>query len=158
MDNSKPDFLKREFIPILQRIPADTPPSWGRMNLQQMVEHMQDAVDLASGRVRYEGGFVANDPERMRAFLMGDKPFRENTRNPFLPEEPRPLRNHTLQAAIGALQASLIGFFEAFESEPGKRVYNPVFGELDCEGQSRLLHKHALHHLRQFGVVPLQKG
>jgi hypothetical protein len=127
------------------------------MNLQQMVEHMQAAVDLASGKIKYEGDFISPDPSRMKAFLMSDKPFRENTKNPFLPEEPTALRNHTLQGAIGELQASLIDFSNAFESEPGKRVFNPIFGELDYEGQTLLLYKHALHHLRQFGVAPLQK-
>jgi hypothetical protein len=157
MDNAKPIFLKQEFIPLIQQIPPDRKPAWGLMNLQQMVEHMQAAVDLASGKIKYEGDFVSPDPARMRAFLMSDKPFRENTGNPFLPQEPQPTRNHTLQASIGELQASLLHFFDTFESEPGRKVFSPIFGELDYEGQTRLLHKHALHHLRQFGVAPLQR-
>lgn len=157
MDNEKLNFLKREFIPLLQRIPSESQPAWGLMNLQQMVEHMQDAVDIASGKTAYTGDFASPDPARMRAFLLSEKPFRENTKNPFLPQQPQPTRNHTLQASIGDLQASLIHFFDAFESEPGKRVFNPIFGELDYDGQTQLLFKHALHHLRQFGVTPLQK-
>jgi hypothetical protein len=157
MDNVKPIFLKQEFIPLIQQIPPDRQPAWGLMNLQQMVEHMQAAVDLASGKINYEGDFVSPDPARMRAFLMSDKPFRENTQSPIFPQEPLPLRNHTLQGAIGELHSSLIDFFHAFESEPGRRVFNPVFGDLDFEGQTLLLYKHALHHLRQFGVAPLQR-
>ena len=155
MDNEKLSFLKSEYIPLLQQIPAEARPAWGLMNLQQMVEHMQDSVDIASGRKEYGGEWVSPNPAQARAFLMSDKPFRENTRNPFLAAEPRPVRNHTVQGAIGELQASLLEFFNAFESEPGKRVFNPIFGELDFEGQTTLLYKHALHHLRQFEVSPL---
>ena len=157
MDNEKLAFLKRKFISLLQQIPPDKRPAWGLMSLQQMVEHMRFSVDLAAGKTGYVGDFVSPDPSKMKAFLMSDKPFRENTKNPFLPEEPTALRNHTLQGAIGELQASLIDFSNTFESEPGKRVFNPIFGELDYEGQTLLLYKHALHHLRQFGVAPLQK-
>ena len=157
MDNEKSSFLKREFIPLLQKIPPDKRPAWGLMGLQQMVEHMQESVEIASGRAGYVGDFVSPDPARMKAFLLSDKPFRENTKSPFLPKEPPAPRNHTLQGAIGGLQASLIDFFKAYESEPGKRVFNPIFGDLDYEGQTQLLYKHALHHLRQFGVTPLQK-
>jgi hypothetical protein len=157
MDTDRLLFLKRELIPLLQKTSPDTKPSWGLMNLQQMVEHLADAVDIASGRLRYEGGWTSPNQTQARAFLMSDKPFRENTKNPFLPAEPGPVRNHTLQAAIGELQASLLEFFNSFESEPGRKVFNPIFGELDYDGQTLLLHKHALHHLRQFGVTPLQK-
>lgn len=157
MDNEKLTFLKKEYIPLLQQIPEDTGPAWGLMNLQQMVEHMQGAVDIASGRSAYAGEWVSPNHAQARAFLMSDKPFRENTKNPLLPQEPLAVRNHTLQGAIGELQSSLLEFFHAFESEPGKRVFNPIFGELDFEGQTMLLYKHALHHLRQFGVTPLQR-
>ena len=30
---------------------------------------------------------------------------------------------------------------------------NPIFGDLDFAANVQLLHKHALHHLRQFGLV-----
>ena len=54
----------------------------------------------------------------MREFMMSDKPFKENTKNPLMGEEPAPLRYKTVQAAIGALQQELIYFFEAFEKDP----------------------------------------
>jgi hypothetical protein len=32
----------------------------------------------------------------MREFMMSDKPFKENTKNPLLEEEPQPLRYKTV--------------------------------------------------------------
>mgnify|MGYP000939471571 CR=1 FL=1 len=86
---------------------------------------------------------------------MSDKPFKENVKNPLLGEEPRPVRYHTPQAAIGALQQELIYFFEAFAANPKLTTRNPFFGDLNFEQNVQLLYKHSLHHLRQFGVVPL---
>ena len=122
-----------------------------------MIEHFGgDAVRNANGRLKTET--IVTPPEnlqRMRDFMMGNKPFKENTRNPLLGEEPQPLRYKTVQAAIGALQQELIYFFEAFEKNPDLITRNPLFGDLNFEQNVQLLHKHALHHLRQFGVEPL---
>ena len=65
------------------------------------------------------------------------------------------MRYKTVLAAIGALQQELIYFFEAFEKDPGFITRNPFFGDLNFEQSVQLLYKHALHHLRQFGVEPL---
>ena len=93
-----------------------------------------------------------------KAFMMSDKPFKENTKSPVLPEEPLPLRKQTVQAAIGKLQEELIYFFNAFESNPRFKTTHPVFGDLDFTENIQLLHKHILHHLKQFGVTPLVAG
>jgi len=70
-------------------------------------------------------------------------------------EEPAPLRYKTVQGAIGALQQELIYFFEAYEKNPAMIIRNPFFGDLNFEQNVQLLYKHALHHLRQFGVEPV---
>lgn len=125
--------------------------------MQQMIEHLAGvAIRNANGRLQTPQ--IVTPPEKlegMREFMMSDKPFRENTRNPLLAEEPAPLRYRTTQAAIGALQQELIYFFEAFERDHSLRTRNPFFGDLNFEENVQLLHKHALHHLRQFGVEPL---
>ena len=46
----------------------------------------------------------------------------------------------------------MICFFEVFEKDPGLKTINPVFGELDFDSNIQLLYKHALHHLKQFGI------
>ena len=69
-------------------------------------------------------------------------------------EEPAPLRYKTIQAAIGGLQQELIYFFEAFEKNPQLITRNPFFGDLNFEQSLQLLYKHAVHHLKQFGVEP----
>jgi hypothetical protein len=156
MSLEKENFLRTKLISYLQRLDPATPPKWGKMNVQQMIEHYAgDAVRNASGRLKIDKIITA--PEnlgRMREFMMSDKPFKENTKNPLLDEVPPPLRYKTTQGAIGALQQELIYFFEAFENDPNLVTRNPFFGDLNFDQNVQLLYKHALHHLRQFGIEP----
>jgi hypothetical protein len=155
MNIEKENFLRTRLVRYLQQIHPGTPPLWGKMNVQQMIEHYGASIMNANGRLKFDT--IATPPDKLdklREFLMSEKPFRENTKNPVLPEEPGPLRYKTVQGAIGALQQELINFFQAFEANPGLVTRNPIFGDLNFEQNVQLLHKHALHHLRQFGVVP----
>ncbi|HTD93858.1 MAG TPA: hypothetical protein VK644_08610 [Chitinophagaceae bacterium] len=156
MSFEKENFLRTKLIGYLQRLDPATPPKWGKMSVQQMIEHYAgDAVRVANGRLKIENFHTPPDKlPRMYEFMMSDKPFKENTINPLLESEPRPLRFATVQAAIGALQQELIYFFEAFEKNHSLVTRNPFFGDLNFEQNVQLLHKHALHHLRQFGVLP----
>lgn len=157
MNIEKEDFLRTSLVIHLQRLNPATAPRWGKMNVQQMIEHFgRDAVRNANGRLKIDK--IITPPEnleRMRDFLMSDKPFKENTKNPLMAEEPLPLKYKTVQGAIGALQQELIYFFEAFDHRPDLITRNPFFGDLNFEQNVQLLYKHALHHLRQFNVVPL---
>lgn len=156
MSIGKENFLRTRLVAYLQRLDPATTARWGKMSVQQMIEHFGgDAIRTASGRLKMEQ--ILTPPERlpiMREFMMSDKPFSENTKNPLLGEAPAPLRYQTIQGAIGALQQELIYFFEAFEKNPQLVTRNPFFGDLNFEQNVQLLYKHALHHLRQFGVEP----
>ncbi len=157
MSFEKENFLRTKLVRYLQQLDPATPPRWGKMTVQQMVEHLGgEAIRNANGRLKIDT--ILTPPEnlpRMREFMMSDKPFRENIKNPLMGEEPGLLRYKTVQAAIGALQQELIYFFEAFEKDQGFITRDPFFGDLNFEQSVQLLYKHALHHLRQFGVEPL---
>ena len=157
MSFEKENFLRTSLVSYLQRLDPSTPPKWGKMNVQQMIEHFGgDAVRNANGKLKIET--ILTPPENLekgRAFMMSEKPFRENTNNPLIGSEPAPLQYKTVQAALGALQQELIYFFEAYEKDPQLIIRNPFFGDLNFDQQVHLLYKHALHHLKQFGVEPL---
>lgn len=157
MSLEKENFLRTRLIPYLQKLDPATPPRWGKFSLQQMIEHYAgDAVRNANGKLKVEKILTPPDKlERMREFMMSDMPFRENTINPLMGTEPLLPHFKTIQAAIGALQQELIYFFEAYEKDPMMVIRNPFFGDLNFEQNVQLLYKHALHHLRQFGVEVL---
>jgi hypothetical protein len=152
MNIEKENFLRSKFIYQLQTLRPDTSARWGKMNVQQMIEHFTDSIMVASGKVKLPVVTPQDKLPRVQEFMMSEKPFKENTKNPVLAEEPAPLRKRTKEAAIGKLQEELIHFFEVFEKDPGLKTTNPVFGDLNFEMNIQLLYKHARHHLKQFGI------
>jgi hypothetical protein len=148
----KADFLRRRFVPLLQTLDPQTPPRWGKMNVQQMIEHMSEYIAMASGKIPVQVVTPEENLAKMQGFLMSEKPFRENTPNTLMPDTPPPVKHATVAEAIHELQAEIDHFFQAFETDKEQKIANPFFGELNYDMQVQLLHKHATHHLRQFGV------
>jgi ERCC4-related helicase len=151
---NKSQFLKEQLVPTIAAISPEFKPIWGKMNLQQMTEHMsREGFQVANGKLLQELVTPAEQVEKMQAFLMSDKPFRENTPNSLMSAEPLPVKHPDMNAALAELQTEIDDFFKVYENEPGKSIMNPFFGALNFELQVQLLHKHATHHLRQFGVA-----
>ncbi|MDQ3682819.1 MAG: hypothetical protein M3352_07080 [Bacteroidota bacterium] len=154
MTSNKIDFLKKDFLSYLKSVDSVTPPVWGKMSLQQMVEHYTDYVKIASGKIPNTKLLTPEDQvQKAQAFLMSDKPFKENTPNPLLPEVPPPVRNISMEEALKELETEIDFFFSVFKENNQQRTLNPFFGDLNFEQNVQLLHKHAVHHLRQFGVM-----
>jgi hypothetical protein len=150
----KASFLKSGLVAAIRALPADKAPDWGKMNLQQMTEHMsREGFGWASGKVAHTIQTPEEHLPKMQAFLMSEKPFRENTPNALMPEEPAAVEHPDMESALNALQGEIDYFFSVFELEPGKIVVNPFFGRLDYEMSVQLLYKHAQHHLKQFGAL-----
>jgi len=150
---TKATFLRNDFVKLLATIDPVTKPLWGKMNPQQMIEHMSYAMRQASGKDPYTIVTAEEHLPKMQAFLMSEKPFRENTPNQLLPDEPAPAKHESMQDALNDLQAEIDHFFHVFGTDPQKTITIPFFGELNYDMQVQLLHKHAWHHLRQFGIT-----
>ena len=150
---SKEAFLKSGFIPLLKKLNGNEKGNWGVMNSQQMVEHFVDALKNANGKLILPS---LNDGERLqkfRDFLMSEEPFKENTKNSLMPEEGIQLRQPDMISAIDKLQTELDYFFDIFKTNPVLETGNAFFGQLNFEMNIQLLHKHAMHHLKQFGLA-----
>ena len=153
MNITKEIFLKENVIPLLKKLKGTEKGNWGVMNAQQTVEHLVDAVQSANGKLilpRVSGGEIL---EKMRLFLMSEKPFKENTKNSLLPEEAVPTRYPDMQTAIAKLQDELDYFFAAFKKNAELKTTNAFFGELNYDMNIQFLHKHITHHLRQFSLA-----
>lgn len=154
MNAEKLHFLKSEFVLLLKKLEPEQKGKWGKMDAQQMVEHFRNALKVANGKMDLP--LHNTDPERLeksRAFLMTEIPFKENTKSPVISEEPYPHKLASLQEAIEKLEIELQEVFKVYENENGKTIMNPSFGALNYEQQIQLLHKHAIHHLNQFGLL-----
>lgn len=154
IDTQKSDFIRSKFSELIRNNPAAVA-KWGKMNLQQMAEHVTDFFNVSNGKIQLP--FVSPDEHlpKLKAFLLSDKEFRENTKAPgqILGEEPAPVRNESLEVALIKLQKSIEYFFTYFEENPSAITSHPVFGPLNFEEWILLHYKHVTHHARQFGLM-----
>ncbi|MBL7765169.1 MAG: DinB family protein [Chitinophagaceae bacterium] len=148
----KLEFLRGEYLQILADLDPNTLPLFGKMNVHQMIEHMSYAFRQASGLIPLDSLNDADTTEKMYRFMMSDKPFRDNTPNPYLPDHPEPTVQKEISLSIEVLKMDIEHFVATFEADQGRRIPNPFFGNLNFEEWIHLLHKHAWHHLRQFGM------
>ena len=149
----KIEYFQVEYLRILSSIEPSTKPVFGKMNVHQMIEHMSYAFRQASGLMPSAAINDEETTQKMFQFMMSDKPFRDNTPNPYLPNEPAPAVCPTIQESISVLAKDIQTFFSTFGNDQEKRILNPFFGNLNFEEWTHLLHKHAHHHLRQFNQL-----
>lgn len=137
----------------MQQVQPDAKGKWGVLNGQQMVEHFIDALRNASGKLILPQITPDAQLPQFREFMLSEKPFKENTKNPLMSDEPAAVRYASINEAVEKLQKELDYFFAAFENDAALTTGNAFFGNLNFEENVHLLHKHAMHHLKQFGIV-----
>lgn len=144
-------FLQKEFISIVGQINPSTEPRWGKMTVQQMVEHVSMFFKISTNKVRFPLATAAEHLPKYKEFLMSEKEFRENTKAPILPPEPLPLQFNTMQEALSDLELQVNDFFRYFNDDQERTTLHPAFGELNFSEWVQLHHKHVKHHIKQFG-------
>lgn len=153
MTEEKKSFLKNELIVLVGKLKGDEKGKWGKMNAQQMVEHVAGFFKVSTDKIHFPLTTPAEHLPKYKEFLLSDKEFRENTKAPVLPEEPLPLQYATMPEAINDLTKSVDDFFAFFKNDPFKTTLHPAFGELNFNEWVQLHHKHVTHHLKQFGLI-----
>lgn len=150
---NKEKFLREEYIPYLQKLKGNEKGNWGVLSPQGMVEHMTDSIGVAWGRINEPLTTPENLLQRMRDFALSDKEFKPGTKNSLMSEMPALLRKANLSEAIAELQYELELFFDFHKKNPGITIPNPFFGDFNYQEWLHLLHKHAIHHLKQFSLI-----
>ncbi|MCX7729284.1 MAG: DUF1569 domain-containing protein [Bacteroidia bacterium] len=149
----KEKFLLKDYIPLLRQLSGHEKPLWGKLSAQGMIEHMTDSFGIGWKRIVFPLYTSPENLPKLKAFMLSDKPFKENTPNFYMPEEPPPLRNENITKAIEELENEIQNFVHYHKENPGIIVQNPFFGDLNYQEWLHLLYKHAQHHLRQFRLV-----
>ncbi|MEP6711032.1 MAG: DinB family protein [Ferruginibacter sp.] len=155
MENDKLHFIKNGMFLLLNNVSADAKARWGKMNAQQMIEHVIGFFNVSIEKLKFDLVTPEEHLPKYKEFLFSDKEFRENTKAPaaVLGEEPLPINYPSLSVAIEKLQEAVENFIRYFKNEPGRKTLHPVFGMLNFEEWVLLHYKHVMHHLRQFELV-----
>ncbi|MCX8080478.1 MAG: hypothetical protein N3F09_04485 [Bacteroidia bacterium] len=150
---NKREFLKQTFPKMLEAVNQEPLPLWGKLNFQGMIEHMSESVAMAYGKVVFPVQVDEATMEKLRNFMLSDKPFRPGTPNTIMGEHPPKLIFENRQMALEDLKNNIHEFFDFYAKNSCHIQANPFFGKLNFDEWVHLLCKHARHHLNQFGLL-----
>ncbi len=149
----KLNFLKTEFPKLVATLNPETKGEWGVLKAQQMVEHMADSISYATGSNNQKLVTAVELVDKYKSFAMSDKEFKPLTPNALMPDIPSPVVKSGMKEAIAEYNYQVTAFINYFEVNKGEKITNPFFGDLNFEEWVHLLHKHAIHHSKQFRLL-----
>lgn len=148
-------FLATDFLAWLDVLTENHTALWGRMDAQQMVEHLTIAVNVSNGTQTVDLVTAADKIDKLKNIaLLSDRPMQREFKNVALPLDPMPYVYEDLRAAKLALKLSVLLFKQHFENNTDKKQLHNIFGELTYHEWLWFHYKHLIHHFSQFGVIP----
>ena len=153
MDKEKLAFISNKLIVLLNDLPAVAVGRWGKMNGQQMVEHLSGFFKVSTGKLKFPLVTPIDHLPKYIDFLYSNKDFRENTKAQILPEEPLPVKFTNIKESLAELEEEVKIFNDIFLKKETLITQHLVFGNLNYEEWVLLHYKHVTHHLRQFGLL-----
>ncbi len=148
------DFLNEsEVRKELGRLKTNAKPLFGKMNGQQMIEHLSTVTQIANGNWKVDI-FVSDEKSaRRKPFLNTDVEIQVGFKAAILSEDPVVLKFNTIEDAIDDLIDQVNVFVKVFTEDEQRVVTHPYFGALNFEEWKRFQVKHFTHHFKQFGLV-----
>lgn len=139
--------VKQEIIDRINKLTPQSQRQWGKMDVAQMLAHVQVPMDVALGNTTVKGNWLMKlilplfkkklyDNSPWKQGLPTDKTFVMTGKEKDLVAEKRSL----LEKLGRFTEANMIN------------EKHPVFGKLTKEQWSKATWKHLDHHLKQFGV------
>ncbi len=136
---------------VLDPLKPDTKPVFGKMNAQQMIEHLGFILRISNGRIQADSFVEEEKSERRKIFLDSAEELKVGFKPAVLSEEPTPVKYASLEKAIEDLFIQIVKFHEHFKT--AKLENHPFFGELDYSGWIKFHTKHFTHHFKQFNLI-----
>ncbi|HUR65974.1 MAG TPA: DUF1569 domain-containing protein [Chitinophagaceae bacterium] len=139
--------VKQDIIVRINQLTPSTERKWGKMNVSQMLAHVQLPIGIAYGTHNPKGSFLLRMIGPLfKSKLWDKKPYKQG-----LPTDPTFImtgseRNFEKEKAI------LIDLVNRFDESTVVGEKHPIFGKLSKENWSKATWKHLDHHLNQFGV------
>src|SRR6476620_2478874 len=139
--------VKHDILARINKLTLQSKPQWGKMNVAQMLAHLQMPIGSALG--------VYTLPRTLLGKIVGplvkrgmynEKPFKRNS-----PTDPSfVMTGH--EKDFEKEKQSITAMINDFKEENIKNEIHPFFGRLTKQQWSKAMYKHIDHHLQQFGV------
>ncbi len=142
-----------EIIKLLENLKPETPPIWGKMTAQHMLEHLVFSVRISNAKLKVNCFIPIERWTTMKKVLESNRPLPKNFINPIIGENLIPLEFKNIDESLSGLRKEFSDFIKYFTDNPGAVLVNPTFGELNFEEWKIFHHKHFTHHCLQFGLL-----
>ena len=145
------DFFTVTIPAALSKLRSDSRPEWGSMDAAALLNHLTRGLDMSLNNQDGEISVSADKLPGYRKFLMSDKPFGRNLRQPAYFESSK------YDGDFEELRRKLLGelkkTFDYLRSNQDHHAVHPSFGELNSTEWLQLHRKHFHHHLYQFNLI-----
>jgi Protein of unknown function (DUF1569) len=134
----------------LEKLNYISKPQWGKMNVAQMLAHLNVTYDLTYGKTVRHYSFFSKLMMKMfvKGIVTSDKSYPKNSRTgpDFIISNERDFEKEKsiFIDYVKQTEAKGVAYFEGKE--------NPAFGVLTAKEWSAQFYKHIDHHFAQFGV------
>jgi hypothetical protein len=140
-------LVKEDILNRINKLTLQSQPQWGKMNVGQMLAHLQQPIGVAEGRhILRRTLFGRIVGPMVKSMIYNEKPFKHN-----LPTD-KSFVMITYEKDFVKEKESLINMINNFKEENIVNEYHTFFGKLTKEQWSKGTYKHLDHHLQQFGV------
>ena len=138
---------KQELISRINKLTANTQPLWGKMNVAQMLAHLQMPIGVADGTHTLRRSLMGRIfGPLVKKMLYNEKPYKHN-----LPTAPSFVMTNT-EKEFETEKAKLVAMINRWSAANMVNETHPFFGKLTRDQWSMGVWKHIDHHLQQFGV------
>ena len=138
--------VRQDIIDRINKLTAQTQHKWGRMNVAQMLSHVQLPISCAYGTHQVKGSFLLRLVGPLfKSILYNEKPYKQS-----LPTDPSYIVVD--EKDFEAEKQGLLDKLDRFDQKNIVVENHPVWGKLTKEQWSKATWKHLDHHLKQFGV------
>ncbi|MBI3137042.1 MAG: DUF1569 domain-containing protein [Sphingobacteriales bacterium] len=139
--------VKQEIINRIHTLTPQSPRQWGKMNVAQMLAHLQQPIEVALGRRTIKGTFFFNLVMPLfKKTLWDEKPWKKG-----LPTDATYIMTGESKD-FNTEKAKLLELVSQFNETGITTEKHPVFGRMTIEQWSKSAWKHIDHHLKQFGA------
>jgi len=143
---------RRNLNLLLSILQPQTPALWGRMNAQNMIEHLVEAVEYTNGKRVAELQVPVDMADKQRKDLVNSDFVIPNDVAGYLPDATKAKRFKDLSTAIDELNNEL-DTFETFFKTEGATAIHFEFGPMNHREWIIWHGKHFTHHFKQFGLL-----
>lgn len=139
--------VKQEIIERVNKLNPQSPRQWGKMDVAQMLAHLQVPVGVALGTHTLKGNWLLKlIMPLFKKALYDEKPWKQG-----LPTDKTFITTGSSRD-FEQEKTRLLELLNRFTATNMVNEKHPIFGKLTKEQWSKATWKHFDHHLKQFGA------